>query len=394
VVVSKTATTSYKYEWDIDKTITGTSVDNQAMSVTATYSVVATAVATDYRVGGTIVVENDSEVDVDIDSVVDRLGGDLSCAVTGSTGVLTAGSSRTFTYECSGPGVDDTIDENLAEVEWSLTGQDAVTSQATAAVDWESASVIDQIVDIVDDNGTTGDTSDDLRIEDADALDPTTSSTTYSVTFAPEPGTCTDRDNTARVYRNNTGTALASDDASIEVCNPTNDYGFTIGYWQNPNGQRWLAGKTFANVGFTSYSTTLPTSLFGRTYTKVDGTRRQNGSCPVSGGCYVWDVIKAANSSSTAETMYRAQFMATVLNVRNSDGALGNVNIWVDGYNLPGDPDCCMSVNELLAAAEAYYAGALSGGIDSTERAYLLAFKDVFDDINNNIAPTCLIVIT
>ena len=70
--------------------------------------------------------------------------------------------------------------------------------------------------------------------------------------------------------------------ADVTACR-ANPYGFTIGYWQNKNGQAKITGA--AATGLCTYLAT---------FSNVLGTI---SSCDTTLAKYAYDVIKAANAS-------------------------------------------------------------------------------------------------
>ena len=371
LTIEKTAVPSFTraFDWSIDTSVDQTSIVTAADEATFNYTVVATKGAAQdsgWTVSGVITISNPNTVAVTITSLTDAIEDDpdfADCVLT-APATIGAGATINVDYTCtfeSDP--TETADSNTARISWTdpNTGQpkDAFFDQSFT---WgDPSEVIDDEVDVTDTfNGGAPETLG------------TVSETT---TFGPYPRTvpvpargCASFSNTATVVETAGSDADNSDTVTVSVCRPTNDGGFTIGFWQNKNGQALLGGNK------AGYCAAIAQ------YTNVLGTVSNctSGNNLLS---YVTGVIKTANSSGDATAMFKAQFLATVLNGVRGGSAFLSQNVSVDG-SLLGTDDC-ISISTLLSAANAAYP---FGG----NKATVTAVKDYFDLINNNQMSLCV----
>jgi len=371
LIISKTAAGSYEkaYDWTIAKDLTSPStVYTSAHTVTSNYRVKVTRDAgtvQNFVVAGTITVENKNDGAVTIDQPTDVLSDDTVCTVTGGALTVPANDSVTFDYECDlGDPTNIPSDlRNTAKVTWpadaDVNGKVLAAGEDTDTVDvaFSQGDEIDECTDVSDSlKGPLGTVCENDLVYGEKVF-------TYSITHTVNPG-CRDITNVAKSTTNDTGTE-DTDDATVRICQ-VNKHGFTLGYWGNKNGQSDIGnfGTTTCNALKTSY----PTVLSGLNCTSVTTFKSSVKS------------ILDANASGTGEAMFKAQFLATALSVRKT-AALGTTYVRVNG-SLLGTGNC-ITVNQLLAAAEASY------NTLKANKMNLLAVKDYFDQINNNMKVTC-----
>jgi len=173
---------------------------------------------------------------------------------------------------------------------------------------------------------------------------------------------------------------------------------FTIGFWQNKNGQAKITGAN-------------QTAL--RAYLASFKPFCDLGSQTIA--TYVYNIVKAANASGTTmNAMLKAQMLATALNVYFSP-TLGNLDIditqickCIDSttgtatcsgrYNtsagFAGLPTTCQSVNALLAYAASQFLNTAPYSCASpswygSNKTIQQSSKDTFDSINNGFALIC-----
>jgi hypothetical protein len=147
--------------------------------------------------------------------------------------------------------------------------------------------------------------------------------------------------------------------------------GFTMGYWQNKNGQAQIDR---AKAALCSYL-----AAYGNVLTLPDNC---TGTNVLKG--YVLRIIKEAEASGDGAPMYRAQFLASALSAHFSSALAGSsVVLSTDEARLLG-LTACASVRDILTQANANY-GALSSG----SKDDFMLIKTLLDRINNNLLITC-----
>jgi hypothetical protein len=372
VTKASTGTYDLTYRWSIAKTVTPTKVTTMAWEVPATWTITVTKTGPTTglpTVTADITVSNRNTFPATVTSVADGIHGmyGYSCTPTEALPlgglVVAAESSATVSVTCTNASsaYAGMPLKNTASVSWVVLGQ---TGNATgeADVNWIATTK----------NATTLLTDEMLGI--SEVLSMSTTVTKASTVAVPAAG-CASYTNVAT---ESTGPSSAS--ATIEVCRELNDYGFTIGYWQNKNGQAELKKTTYSTTAVYALAPTVFATISGNLY----GTcSNRTGQC--SGG-YVIGVLSVASASGDGVAMFKAQMLATVLNVLRTP-LLGDLGISVGAYGLPGS---CLSVDDIIDAADAAYSSAMADGtISDAERATLLKYKSVFDDINNEQAPIC-----
>jgi hypothetical protein len=165
---------------------------------------------------------------------------------------------------------------------------------------------------------------------------------------------CVERTNTALLAIDDkpTGMVDPSDSVTIRWCPPLD--GRTIGYWGNKMGAPMVVDS------LPSLKSAYPDALDG----VGPFTDRE-----------VRGFFRDANCRGDCESMFRAQFLATAMNAIDDDFA-------DQGVMLMGE---CWSVAELLDEA--------NDGAEMASREWYVAWKSLFDDINNSEQASCLSVI-
>jgi len=364
LTATKTAAGAFvrTFSWDLVKGVDKTSVNTNSNTATFNYTVTVTksaGVDSGFVVSGQVQVFNTNDRDVTGVSVSDAIGS-TTCTVSGGATTIAFGSSATFDYTCSLPNTTTaaTTGTNTATVTWDKTSINSPndSATATAAFDFSAAP------QLVNDCTTVTDTITPGTLGQVTLGSPCATTTyNYSRTDVPATG-CLTYTNTAVE-----SATEDSDSKSVTVCR-TNSNGFTIGYWQNKNGQNQI--KAVAGASLCTYLATFSNVLTGLP-----------ASCTSSKlATYVYEVVKLANAAGTGAPMFKAQFLATALNVYFAP-ALGTTGVVVP---TTIDGDGCATVNELLAYGNTNYA-ALSTG----DKTFFMTVKSLYDAINNNQAVTC-----
>jgi hypothetical protein len=165
-----------------------------------------------------------------------------------------------------------------------------------------------------------------------------------------------------------------SDSETVTVCR-LNSNGYTIGFWQNKNGQKLLSdNKTAVCTALAAY-----TNVLGTISNCATGTNLTS---------YVTRVIKAAEASGDGAPMFKAQFLATALSVWRTP-SLGTTSIQLTNSeaSLLGFASNCKTVNAVLAAANTRYATLANPTL--TSKSGFMSIKSLFDRVNNNLQLTC-----
>ena len=224
LVVSKTADTSYDrtYTWSIEKSADQTVIKQPASDATVVYTIVVkhdAGTPSNWKVTGTITVENPNSFDVGGVNVTDKIDNNGTCSVDNGANIIVPGNgSVELTYTCTyASAPNPTSGKNTATATWFEDDYKHVSGEASYDFDAATVKSIDECVSVVDDNATPGDASDDHDFGNVcvGAANPTTF--TYSRTVSGTPGTCTTYDNTATFTTNDSGTT-GSDDASVKLC--------------------------------------------------------------------------------------------------------------------------------------------------------------------------------
>jgi hypothetical protein len=334
------------YDWEIDKT-----VDETSLIATGTnpymlkYSVDAVRVEPpvpgNYRIvdgsmiaNGTVVVTNAEMSDI----VVTSPGAD--CIVTDDANT----SDDTYLYECT------VITEPAVTSASGINGQTITvtgTITTTAGTDTDSeiltfgepdSLVVDDIIHatayIVDGDRQTEASAGPLSLD-------------YTVEWQPEE--CPDqRVNVAELFDGITDESLGIDDTlTISGCPPVP--GLTIGYWGNKMGAPQVV------AAFPAVKVQYPALA----------------AIPITNEASVRNYFKNANCSGDCVTMFLAQALGTAMNANS--GSFGDQSVYFDGQ--------CKTVDAWLDIA-------LRTAIP-TSRDTRIAFKTLFDNLNNTRATRC-----
>ena len=334
------------YDWEIDKTI-----DESSLIATGTdpyvlkYSIDAVRVEPpvpgNYRIvdGSMIVTGTVTVTDADMsDIVVTTPGG--NCMVSEDANP----SDGTYLYECviiSEPAV--TSASGLDGQNITITG--VVTTDAGTDTDFEvipwgepDTLTVDDIIHatayIVDGDRSTEASAGPLSLD-------------YTVEW--QPTVCPDeRVNIAELFDGVTDESLGIDD-TLTVSGCPAVPGRTIGYWGNKMGApQVVAAISALKVQYPALA-----------------------AIPITNEASVRNYFTKANCSGDCITMFLAQALGTAVNANS--GSFGDQSVYFD--------DQCKTVDEWLDIA-------LRTAIP-TDRTTRIAFKTLFDDLNNTRATRC-----
>jgi hypothetical protein len=180
----------------------------------------------------------------------------------------------------------------------------------------------------------------------------------YSLEFDVPARNCVTYDNTATVTFD---TGSDSDSASVQICRPNNDGGFTIGYWQNKNGQAFVKNNT-ASVK----------AAIDERYNKSTAPLLPAPSTSTALAKWVYDTVKAPVDGKPI-AMFDKQYLATVLSTVKSPDLL-DACIKVGPHGVSSVEDLLLDVKDVYATLVA----------DPVHRE---GIKNIFDDLNNNRRP-------
>jgi hypothetical protein len=334
------------YDWEIDKTI-----DESSLIATGTdpyvlkYSIDAVRVEPpvpgNYRIvdGSMIVTGTVTVTDADMsDIVVTTPGG--NCMVSEDANP----SDGTYLYECviiSEPAV--TSASGLDGQNVTITGvvtTDAGTDTDSEVIPWGEPDTltVDDIIHatayIVDGDRSTEASAGPLSLD-------------YTVEW--QPTVCPDeRVNIAELFDGVTDESLGIDD-TLTVSGCPAVPGRTIGYWGNKMGApQVVAAISALKVQYPALA-----------------------AIPITNEASVRNYFTKANCSGDCVTMFLAQALGTAVNANS--GSFGDQSVYFD--------DQCKTVDEWLDIA-------LRTAIP-TDRTTRIAFKTLFDDLNNTRATRC-----
>jgi hypothetical protein len=371
LTIEKTAVPTYArdFDWTIDKSVTPALITTAEDTATFHYTVAVTkgaAVDSGHAVSGVITIFNPNGAGTPaatITSITDAIEGDPAAAscvldyngVTAGLGTaptsIASGGTVLVDYTCTFASAAAALltDSNTATVNWvdpnTQAGLDASAVQGYA---WPAPATVTDHEVVVQDvfNGLP-----------PEVLGTISASTTFNydrTVNVPASG-CVTYANTATVIE--TGDD-SFDSASVQACRKTND-GFTRGFWTNKNGAKWIdANEAAVQTMLNTYSDVLA------------GVLATSSS--------IASHIAGSNSSGDGFPQFRAQFLATALSVLKSPGgSLG-------GQFVTGPGDECKSITEWLVYGNA--------NLDTLllDKAALLELKDLYDAVNNNVAPSCI----
>jgi hypothetical protein len=330
--------------WSIDKSVDRPWIARSGDTAPLHYDVAT--VNTGYAlsaitVGGTVTVTNPNAVARPLADLV--VTPDLgSCAVTAPATVAPGATELSFT--CVVSTTDETALTSLDVAASALT-----VAPASDAVAWDVTKVNEQV--------TVTDAYDGGAAE-------LLAATSYDRSAAtPATLGCRSVSNTATIVE--TG---QTDSTTSTVCRQfVTAGGFTIGFWGNKNGQARIAQNAAAicaALGAYTNVLTVPATC-------------NSVTLPV----WVKSVLDAATSKGDGITMFRAQFLATALNVTTDTvNHLGETDVVVNPALLGS---ACMSVSQVLAAGNATLPTA------STNKTWVTGVKDLYDAVNNNRLAVC-----
>ena len=257
---------------------------------------------------------------------------------------------------------DCTLDINLVQKS-SITGRPTGTATVSAVATYSGGTLTDSTgldfddaspdhvyaatATLYDDNATPGNAADDRSSTEGYLA--------YDILWTPYGEECMERINTARLDINDPPMGMVDpfDSVTIRWCPPLD--GRTIGYWGNKMG----APLVVDNIAALKRQYPMALSMV-----------------PIFGE---WNEVRPflrnANCSGDCKSMFQAQFLAAAMNALDEDFA-------DQGVMLMGD---CWSVADLLDEA--------NDGAAMASRWWYVAWKSLFDDINNSRQMTCLTVI-
>ena len=336
------------WDWGVDKSVEWT-VDPMG-GYDVAFEIERSRSATPHLIGGSLHVTGMILVDPP------------STVLTGLTVTFTQGSyeqsclasTSVLTYDC-------TLDITRVQID-SATGRPTGTATVSGVATYAGGTMTDSTgldfddfspnhvyattATIIDDNATPTDESDD-RSTMSDNL-------SYEVDWYPMGEECVERTNTALLAIDDkpTGMVDPSDSVTVRWCPPLD--GRTIGYWGNKMGAPMVVDS------LPSLKSAYPDALDG----VGPFTDRE-----------VRGFFRDANCRGDCGSMFTAQFLATAMNAIDDDFA-------DQGVMLMGE---CWSVAELLDEA--------NDGAEMASREWYVAWKSLFDDINNSEQASCLSVI-
>jgi hypothetical protein len=334
------------YDWEIDKTVDETSLiasgtDPYVLKYSIDAVRIEPPVPGNYRivdgsmiVSGTVVVTNAEMGDIDVTTP----GGNCMVSDDADTG------DDTYLYECviiDEPAVTSASGLNGQSV--TITGTvttDAGTDTDSEIIPWGEpdtltvADIVHATAYIVDGDRSTESSTGPLSLD-------------YTVEWQPEE--CPDqRVNVAELFDGVTDESLGIDDTlTISGCPPVP--GLTIGYWGNKMGAPQVV------AAFPTLKVQYPALA----------------AIPITNEASVRNYFNKASCSGDCVTMFLAQALGTAMNANS--GSFGDQSVYFDGQ--------CKTVDEWLDIA-------LRTAIP-TDRATRIAFKSLFDDLNNTRATRC-----
>jgi hypothetical protein len=369
VVKDASASFNRTFSWSIAKSVDKTVVEQLGGTATFNYTVTVTNTGyTDsgWTVTGTITVFNPnvntdgSGVQVTGVNVTDSINDpNATCSVTGGSDTTISGSgenSDAFPYTCAySQAPANSAETNTATVHWpaqmltfdSNSCSPAVTlcqsnlAEGSASFPFDftfsSPTLVDNCVTVTDTFGLSGGTGTTSTLGAA-CVSPETWTTdpsntlagfaesdlggvftlTYSRTVSVPTFNCIFYTNTA-VFTTKTSGTTGSASATVEVCGPAKTAALTMGFWQNKNGQGIISGG----------ASTLAVCNSGTWLRMFNPFKDLSSTATCSQvASYVLGVIKNATcSTTTCNSMLKAQDLATSLDVYFSDPSLGGNKI-------------------------------------------------------------------
>jgi hypothetical protein len=348
LVTEKDAAASFTrtFSWTVVKTVDGQeSVDYSQTGSTRDlqYSVVYTkgaGVDSGWLVTGTITVTNPNDFDVTGVDVTDQLNDDPATTCSVDDGSYPDGDGNPVTVPSSGGTIpaltavdyeyschpDDTsATKNTATAAWAASGPNgalaAGSTQGSADVTWPNPDLVHNCVTVSDNNpgNITAGSAPSGTICASTTFD-------YTVTVSV-PNGCATVNNTAAFTD---GSYTNNDSTTARVCrSPGRTGALTIGFWQNKNGQVIIKNYGGSNCqavkGFLLEFNPFNESALSTKTACGNSPSLQKGAAASGVVGYVYNVIKAAkctNTTSTCNSMLKAQMLATALNVYFSSSSL------------------------------------------------------------------------
>ena len=323
LTVAKTALTNFTSA--INKSVDKPLVEQSGGNITLNYTVNVTE--SNWTVSGKITVTNPNKWEDIVANVGDLLS-DVTgvCSVTNGTGAnIPASTSVDFPYSCSfaaSPAAGSGT--NTGAATWNSATYFTPTGSGTGQAAYQFTTLT-----VSDCWGLVGGTP-CTPVSLGNVTIPSGKATfTYAHTVANAgPGTCQEYDNTATI---NETSQTAS--ASAIQCN-TNTGALSKGFWQGPNGQNIIKNSCAPNGG-----TSLLTFLTG--LNPYNESALTGATTCAKQATYVANVINAGtctSSTSTCNTMLKAQMLATALDVYYSTSvAHGGGGNLIGAYNGLGN---------------------------------------------------------
>lgn len=372
--VVKEASSRYTktYDWTVGKKVDKSSVTAIGATHTANYTIDVTKsapVLSGFEVFGSITITNPNSVEsgigLTITDVTDELhqDGSATCApdplfVTPFD--LAPGNDASIDYVCSfADSTDPTLSGTNAATVSSKAGNEVLPSVVSNDAEWSFG---DATVTTVNDSANLSDSL-------VGALGSFTGSSqvTYPLQLIVPATGCATYNNTATLTFE-TGSKTSS--ATVKVCRPTNDGGYTIGFWQNKNGQEVVKTNATAsraaivaryNKSTAPLLSALPTLSATPTNAQKDALAK-----------WVYDTVKAPVAKART-AMFDKQYLANVLSTVKTPALLTTC---IKAPNLSGEQ--VLSIQDYQLYVKANYAAIVAN--DSLREAV----KDTFDSVNNN----------
>jgi hypothetical protein len=390
-IVAKTAAGTFErtYLWTIAKNVDKTLVEQVGGTATFTYTVDAAQTGfsdSGWALSGTITITNPNDWQaITLTGLTDLADNGGTCSVDAGPYVVPAAGTLEVRYTCTystQPAYDGI---NTATATWDSASftTPSGTASGTAGFTLTRVGSTDRTVHVTDTfDGTTTELG-TLTADDTAAY--ATATYTYTRTVTVPATDCVSYPNTATITETGQNAAMP-----VKVCGPARTGALTIGFWQNKNGQGLITTSASTN-GVCNLTAWL------RQYAPFQDLSASAGCSTVAS--YVSGVISAANAGGTSmNAMLKAQMLATALDVRFSDPALGGNRIdapapiggvVIDLTNIGGTNTSAafggatgLSVSQLLAYAASQSDSGATTWYANVKATQQLA-KNTFDAINN-----------
>lgn len=341
VTCGKTATGSFSrtFTWSTSKSANPTHIATSNNTGDSSYSVVFTksaGVDGGFTVSGTIQCFNTNDTAATSVNVNDAIG-TTACTVTGGSSTIAANDSVIFSYTCPLTNVTaSSSGTNVANVSWDKTSINSPTNSTSAMANWDFSAAPTLV-------GNCTNVS-DTRSSTVTGTICATTTFSYTLTLNNAASGCVTYPNTAS--ETTSGTSAS---ASVQLCRLLGGT-FTMGFWQNKNGQALIQAHAAAWCTALSAYPNVLTGLPNCSGANIAGNSTKAGSLAK----YVYDTVKAANSAGDGLLMLKAQFLAMALNVANKP-SVGTTSVDLSGLLSSSELttlglSSCTTVNSLLAA--------------------------------------------